>query len=695
MMWMGLFLLAFIALLLVVLLSRQKKKTNDIYTKMQSQHDEVGTPLKTQDEILHDISRKSDNISRKVLDQDHSTETEELKSTDELLMDITNDMIDFLKLKTGKLEIQKAAFNINNVLDEVVGIVSSKARGSSVEFILDIEKNVPLKLIGDPLRLSQMLSRLLSNAMNSTEEGTVKLKIERIEQGDADVMLQFEIIDNGIALQEDRIEEMFSPFSDTNDVSETNLGLYISRELARLMGGDIRVGNQDEKGTTFIITIGFSAENPSEFRHYRLPSKSYTNHKFLIIDHHDDSALALKKMLEYFRHDVTHLSQLQDDLSVLAAYEVVIIDESLFSESLIAVIKEIKEMQPIKIVSVGNVLSLTRDSAIASDVIDRHIVKPFSQQRIMDLNIALFNENEMPVIKERSKDVTAEKVSTVSKELKAVETIPVAANVTRKSFTNFAGAMVMIVEDNVINQKVLTGLLGSSGIRLCIANDGQEALERLEEEGVCDLVLMDINMPVMDGYEATRHIRENSKYNAMPVVSLTGLGLSEEIEKMYLLGMDAHLLKPLQVGALYTVFSRYLKADQDAGSDKLPDQKKASIFKNSRALSAKDGLDRASGDNDLYLEILQKFIELYTDADKELALMIDQNEFSKAQKFCSNIRGVSANIGAYPLSETARQLHAPLAREEAKELKGLTGVFKVQLYEVLDEIEILLQTIDG
>ncbi|RLA72968.1 MAG: hypothetical protein DRG24_01475 [Epsilonproteobacteria bacterium] len=568
--WFGFFALALLGLILIFRSSRQSKTIVD--TRLQMKHSMknsenlmVNVSEKIQDPV-HEIIERSKKIISGGLSEGQTNELKNLQYSDELLLDITNDLIDFLKLQSGKLEIQNAAFNINNVLDEVAGMVSSRARGSNIEFIFDIEKDVPSKVIGDPLRLSQLLTNLLSNAMKFTDKGEVRLNVMRLEDSKSHVNLRFDVIDTGIGIKEERIDDIFVPFSSANDKSQTGMGLFISRKLAQLMGGDIQVESTVNKGTTFIVTIALSMENLNEKRHYRLPSKAYTGHSILIVDDNKHAAEALQKMLQYFRHDVEikTSAQINAKMSLLGSSEIIVVAEELLLPSIIDAIKGFKEKDPnIKLVAVGSMLFMNRAKNRNSDVIDRTVMKPFSQQRVMELVISLFTDTattdevkktESIVINQINKADSAEVDKTKvfekvvpEQEIIIYEDIPVTPNITRDNFKVFSGASILIAEDNLINQKVLTGLLGASGITMTIAGDGQEALEKLAKLKEVDLVLMDINMPVMDGYEATRKIRENSEHNRIPVVSLTGLGLPEEIQKMYEFGMNAHLIKPLQV----------------------------------------------------------------------------------------------------------------------------------------------------
>lgn len=690
--WFGVVVLALVGLILIIRSSRQSKTIAATDSQMQQSLEKNETLLRNVTEKIQkpveEIIQHSEKMLQESLSEKQSDELEHIRSSDVLLLDITNDLVDFLKLQSGKFEIQNAAFNFNNVLDEAAGTVSAKARGRTVEFIFDVDKNVPTRVIGDPLRLSQLLTNLLGNAMKFTDRGEVRLKVKRLEEGSAeDVMLQFEIIDTGKGIEEELIDDIFTPFSSANDRNQTGMGLYISKKIAQLMHGDIRVESVVGKGTTFIVKILLSIENLNEKRQYRLPSKSHTGYNILIVDDHQNGAAALKKMLEYFHHhvEVKMPSEIYNDLSIVSGYKIIIIDEKLLKPIMMNVIKELKQTGEFKLVSVGSMLSMHRADKYDSDMIDGRITKPFSQQRVLELLLGLFDEKEAAGGKARVVQKEKQTVDTPhpEKEIETHEDVPIAADITRESFNVFSGASILIAEDNMINQKVLKGLLGSSGIRLTIADNGQEALDRLHSMKKVDLVLMDINMPVMDGYEATREIRSDDTFNTIPVISLTGLGLPEEIDKMYDFGMNAHLIKPLQIGALYTVFSRYLKK---GSTDVKSSEMKILPFKESETIFFTEGLERASGDKELYIEILREFAALYENAADELYSMITTDNLESAKKLCLDVRGVAANIGAKPLAETAAQLHEALVKEKEENLVDLSGIFKRQLKELLEAI---------
>ena len=633
-----------------------------------------------------EIGSSSEKILQTKLDPEQSRELEKIKHSDELLLDITNDLIDFLNLKSNKVKLRHELFNINNVLDEMAGTVSNRARGSNIEFIFDIEKGVPAKFIGDSLRLGQVLTNLMSNAMKFTVDGEVRLHIRRLEDKGGKVMLEFVISDTGVGIDPKRFNDIFEPFSSANDLKETGLGLYISRALIDMMGGSIEIKSVMSKGSDFILTIPFDVPDVNEKRHYRLPAKAFTGHSFVIVEVQPTAADALKKMLEYFKNDVSvrSLGAIRNKSDILFESEVVIIAEDAFTPDVQALIKRVKSETNNKVVLAGSMINEPHDVSSLKTLIDARIMKPLNLQRIYDLIVDLFEDSIKEVDTE---NVTPRHTSPKAfTEPQHYEDVPETPNITKQSFGVFAGASVLIVEDNLINQKVLLSLFNGSGIKVTVAGDGVEALEAVQDpKNRFDLVLMDINMPVMDGYEATRHIRADAQYDDMPIVSLTGLGLPEEIAKMYALGMNAHLTKPVQVGRLYTVFSRFIKTVTPIVK-KAQSPLKETPFVNTEVLAAKDGLMRASGDAELYGEILEEYVKLYASADQTLEIFMKTGNTDAAKKLAHDIKGVSANIGANHMVQVCEALNVGLSRNlENSKLQALKHEFDRHLHDVLKE----------
>ena len=700
-----LLVLGFAILVLAWLIWKQRRKLAAVSTELKKEHETLENIIERQEDIMvnvgekirqpaKEISQSSERILQTQLDPIQSQEFEKIKHSDALLLDITNDLIDFLNLKAGKFELRHELFNINNVLDEMAGTVSSRARGSQVEFIFDIEKEVPAKFIGDSLRLGQVLTNLLSNAMKFTSNGEVRLHLRRLPSANGKVMMEFKISDTGLGIDPERINDIFEPFSPANDLRETGLGLYIAKALTEMMDGRIEIRSELKKGTDFILTIPFDVPDINEKRHYRLPAKGYTAHTFVIVEVQPTAADALKKMLEYFKNDVSvrSLTAIGNKSDILFESEVIVIAEEAFTPDMQALIRRVKSETDAKVVLAGSMINEPHDVSGLRTLIDARIMKPLNLQRVYDLIVDLF---EGKVKEVDTVGITPQHTKPSAVMMKSYEDIPETPNISKKNFADFTGASVLIVEDNLINQKVLLSLFNGSGIKVAVANDGVEALDAVENpNNRFDLVLMDINMPVMDGYEATKHIRAKAEFDAMPIVSLTGLGLPEEIAKMYALGMNAHLTKPVHIGRLYTVLKRFVKpVPATAAVTPKPMTKaqaarsvvKNTAFANTEVLAARDGLARASGDAELYGEILDEFVKLYAGADDGLGVFIKTGDLEGARKLCHDIKGVSANIGAMHLAQVCEAMILAIVHKDDTKVVTLADSFNRHLRAVMQE----------
>lgn len=711
-----------VALALVLMASRQRKKYDELSRRMSEEHLELESVIELQEDIMANVGHKlndpvrtirerSDKMKETVLDPLQEEHLDMIRRSDELLLDVTNDLIDFLNIKSKKIELRHETFNINNVLDEMAGAVSGRARGSKVEFIFDIEKEVPAKLTGDALRLGQVLTNLLSNAMKFTTEGEVRLHIGRLPSERENAVLEFTISDTGIGIDAERLEDIFTPFSEANYQDESGLGLYISRSLTEMMGGVIELKSKPGQGTSFFVRIPFELPDPDEKRHYRLPSKAYAERKIVIVEVQPTAAEALKKMLEYFKNEVLirSVTAIENNPDVLDDADMVIVAENAFSEKVREKLKTLKSSEKNKIVMAGNMLDEPHSIDSLTSIIDARIMKPLNLQRVYDLIVDLYEDSikdgQTQNITPRHTRPTAVNVS--------YEDVPAAEGIGKQSFSRFAGGSLLIVEDNQINQRVMTSLLKNSGINVQMANDGLEALEIVENtDNRFDLVLMDINMPVMDGYEATKHLRAVPDFADLPIVSLTGLGLPEEIAKMYALGMNAHLTKPVQIGRLYTVFERFLKVDEVAAEPpqqvappqpEAPEEEEHQVeqmmervaesaenaentSEKDTSLHSDDGMKQASGDEMLYGDILEEFVRLYATAYDDILLALKRKEVQKAQQTALDITGVSGNIGAKKLSETARNLHVAIKERNTTAVKEALPPFKKSLTAALGAI---------
>ncbi len=602
-----------------------------------------------------------------------------IKYSGELLLDIINDILDFSKMQAGELKIEKSELNINDVLDHVSNVVAMDAKSKGLELIFDIDKEVPSRFLGDPLRLGQVLINLLSNAVKFTKQGDIELKIYKVSQENSKVLLEFKVTDTGIGMTSAQIAKLFKSFSQADDSTSrvyggTGLGLSISKQLIEMMGGGIRVESQYGRGSGFIFTIELELEDPDNKRHYRLPSKSFMRKRALIIDTNTKAISLLSKMLEYFHYNVqtTPVIEEAEQLINEVAFDVLFIDEQKLSQYALESIKEIKEKRFLKVVLIESLFSQGENSSKRYKEIDRYLLKPFNQQSIFNIILELYGEVQSK---------KSEKARTTKDDLKVL-----------------GNKKILIAEDNEINQRVLSGLLEDTGIELTFAENGKEAIAQLHKNPKFDLILMDISMPIMDGYEASKIIREYHEYEMIPIIALTANSMDDEIDHAIACGMQGYIGKPLNVKVFYEKLLDILGKDHGqreafkiSNNSFHPVNKKIKSKKKTpavyKSLNVQEGIQRCGDDGDLYKALLQDFSEMYADSVSVLESIVAEKKFSDGRQFAHDIKGVSANVGANELSECVAKLEQSFLSEDRSNYAIFIKNYKEALKRVLEDIK--------
>ncbi len=455
-----------------------------------------------------------------------------IKNSAELLLDIVNDILDLSKIEAGELTIETVNFNLNEMLDHVSTMVALSAEDKGLELIFDIDKGVPSHLLGDPLRIGQILINLLGNAIKFTKEGGVDLHIYTLSRNETKVMLEFNITDSGIGMTSDQMSKLFQSFSQADDSMSrlyggTGLGLSISKQLVEMMNGSIRIESQLDHGSSFIFNIELDLQDTDNSRFYRLPNKDMMSKSVLIIDTNTKRILSLSKMLQYFHYNIRVMPTFEEAQSILENVELdlLFMDEEKFSNDAVIHINRLKKRTNVRTVLMESLYNQNKNSTHGTETIDRYLIKPFNPQNVFSLIIDLYGTKTLTIDK---------KQKTTKDDLKVL-----------------SGKQILVVEDNKINQFVIEGLLDETGIELTMADNGKIALDILEENSDFSLILMDISMPVMDGYEATKRIRSLSKYDKIPIVALSANAMEDEIEHAISSGMQGYIGKPFDVDTLY------------------------------------------------------------------------------------------------------------------------------------------------
>jgi len=663
--WIALFALALTGILILYISSLQTRKIEKIHKEIFDRQLEME---KNQTKLLSNMSENIYGMVNKALKKEEGKESRnepamslvrhepELSSFDGIdniedrLLTVTNDLIEFLRLKSDKIEIVNETFNLNNVLNEISGYICNKYKGRQVDLIFDINNNVPRLLVGDSLHLGQVINSILEHMMERLESGELKLEITMYSTYEESIELEFQFHDTGEGITEEALESLFNPYYDEQSSTYRGLGLFVSGELVKMMKGELSAHSQLGKGTSFTLTVPLEIHDRQNKRMYRLPEKVLTGKKVFIVDDNYNAALAIKKTFAYFRHEVRVLSKeaFLKNMPNLMPYDIVVLHESLFNQRLMDYLSKLKLGKELKIIALNSLLRVDEEQ-FSDDLIDVYLYTPLNQERIFEMIVGMYDINV-----ESIEDGNPEKENA----LKIYKShIQETKDISQSSFAAFRDKHILIVEDNVINQKVLSSLLVPGGVKISLANNGQEAVDMIKEKKMkFDLVLMDINMPILDGYAATEMIRLDPKYDTLPIVAFTALVLDSEIEKMYSCGINAFLSKPLNIGKLYTALSMFLlEGKKAAEAEVVTAEKEEQVVL--KGLDVKHGIAHANNSKVLYMEVLSEFMAAYGKSDILYKKLVNEHRYEQIKMLCIDMRGLTGTIGAHDMLELVNKIH--------------------------------------
>ncbi len=478
------------------------------------------------------------------LQSEYISKTEAAAKT---LLRIINDILDFSKIEAGKLEIECENFQLADVMQQVTDLVATKAHQKGLELLLKIPANTPADLSGDQVRLTQVLSNLVNNAVKFTDEGQITISIETISENSSEVVLKFMVQDTGIGLSEEQRAKLFRPYtqaeiSTSRRYGGTGLGLVISRMLVELMGGEVWCESTLGEGSTFIFTARFGRHNEARY----IPNqKDFAGLSVLCID---DNETALEIICDFLRSlgfSVTKAKSGTEALECLTeskregkTFDLIFVDWKMPGMDGIQTSNRIHELiAPTELPVVIMLTAYNRDKVIdlaSESGISNVLTKPVSPSTLLNVLREIFGRGSSKTI---SKPGNKSNDAAMLKE--------------------FAGARLLLVEDNEVNQLVASRILKNAGILVEIANNGKIAVEMVKN-GHYDLVLMDIQMPEMDGFEATRHIREDVRFANLPIVAMTANAMSGDRALSLAAGMNDHVNKPINLQELFTSLAKWL-----------------------------------------------------------------------------------------------------------------------------------------
>jgi len=688
--WIALFALAFVGIVILFISSKQMMKIQKLHKDMFHKQQDIE---RNQARFLTDMSENIHGMAQEVLkksdiEKSHVKpgKTKDTSKIEDALLDTTNDLIEFLRLKSKKVEILDEEFNINNVLNEVSGTICSHFNGSEVELIFDINNNVPRVLVGDSLHLGQILHNILENMMEDLTDEELQLKIAMFNTFDEKIELQFQIMDKGPGKSREELDVLFNPQYDDANGQYTGLGLFVAKELVEMMHGELTVQSDLGKGTAYTLTIPFRQADIKNHRKYRLPEQILTDKKVLIVDSNYNSALSIKKMFAYFKHNVKVIDKdkFMRSMPKMESYDIIVLDEGLLNIRTVQYLKQIKEKKELKVISLNSLLRVGQNSVV-DDVVDKIMLKPLNQERIFEMITSMY---EIKV----DTDYVDDKVSGSSKSKIFRSPIVETKDIKQQNFASFKNKHILIVEDNIINQKVLENLLQPAGVEVTLANNGKEAVEIVKDDNTekFDLVLMDINMPVMDGYAATQAIRYEQRFDNLPIIAFTALVMESEIHKMFSSGVNAFLAKPLNIGKLYTALAMFLLEDTVETEENVDTDTKNNIPV-LPGLNVEVGIKHSNNSKALYMEILKEFDEAYGKSDQVFANLVKEHRFEQLKMLCLDMKGLSGSIGATEMNKNIEEIHKILLYKKFELLPDYIETYNKELSTLIQSLHLYLK----
>lgn len=581
-----------------------------------------------------------------------------------LLLGIINDILDFSKIEAGKLTIEEIDFYLDDVLHNVSMVTGQKAFEKGLELLFKVSKDVPKVIKGDPLRLGQIIINLVNNAVKFTEQGEIAVTVNVRPESDGQIYLCLDVQDTGIGMSKEQADKLFNAFtqadgSTTRRYGGTGLGLSICRRLVELMNGEIRVDSTPNRGScfSFCVLVGFEEANQDKCL---VVPDTLQSVKALAVDDNEHALLIMEDLLDVLPNKPAMVNSGQKALQELERasaagepYNLVFMDWKMPEMSGIEATKLIRQQikpqhQPQMVI----VTAYDKDD-ISNELDDLDIAgflaKPIGQSFLFDLLMDLF---------------APQGSSSSSRHKSKAE----------KDGGMFNGLRALLVEDNEINQQIAVELMEDKAIHVTVANNGLEALEILEKDrDAFDIIFMDLQMPVMDGYEASRRIRSNELYDDIPLVAMTAHAMIEERERCLSLGMNEHVSKPIDPDALYSTIKRCCIDKLDLKDSRqqfaVSEQENESAVDTSYSihdielLDAKSGLMRVAGNEVLYQRLLSQLVDKEHDFCKRLNISLEKQDYPHAKLLIHTLKGSAGNLGATRLSDIAARLESQLGEE--------------------------------
>ena len=669
--WRALFGLALVGIIALFLSSDQLKNLREKHRQIQKRQDEIETRqtllIEKMGEQIQEVALKSVKEEKRLLGTDlvkinqktFKEQIEALKKCDEDLLRTTYEMIDFLKIKSGNVVIKEEIFQLSGMLHKLTNALSPVLHKKKHTLSYHIEPNITRYLVGDTGRILQVLRNLLSDVLAEYEGHDVILSIQIKDEEN----LVFRIMNESQFLTKQEIEDMFFPCS-WEELKETNkeFSFFVLKELISNMQGNLVIESHKRQGTKYEMTLPYIKDIDNRDGKRKL-QEVLSSKKALVIEDSRDKAKNLIMILESFGIEV--IFNTSDNLAKyrpeINGIDFVVIREEDINKKVFDYFKAVNQNNILDIVIIHNIFETEKVFDRAVHLANAELFQPLI---IGDVQEVL---SELCLKKNKKKKVT------ITEELRHFKILD-NVDVLRSDFKVFNDKHVLLVEDNMVSQQFLSIILSASNLTIHQVSNGLEALLFLSEHPNVDLVLLDIDMPIMDGYEVAHKIRADEDIKHIPIVAVTGLGFSSELEKMVLAGIDNCIIKPFKIGQIYTALQKNFK-EGEVPLHQIQREEKKYIIDTEKGLAY-------VGDTLFYKEFIEQVLLTLKDSDVLIERMIQKNEIGKLRAFCVDALGLSGTIGAVRFVSLLNEMLVTMQEKEEMDNQDLL---------LLEEDEITLE----
>lgn len=598
-----------------------------------------------------------------------------------ILLRIIDDILDFSRIEAGKMVIDEVNFNLIELIDRIYSVISVKADERDLEIIFDIDASIPHNLLGDPLRLSQVLINYASNAIKFTEKGHVLLSVKEVERCVDRMLLRFAVTDTGIGLDESQSGDLFNAFTQADgsisrNYGGTGLGLAICKRLAELMGGGVGVNSVPGQGSSFWFTawVGLGEQEACLIDDALM--QELQNLRCLVVSENSEAKRTLSSCLKSFFCRVVTVANGAEALGALDKagskdpFSLILLDSKKSDKECVAIAKRVRRKISRDIYIVLLVTGHSNE-AIALEAknvgVNAVLAKPVNSSTLFD-----------SLMEALGKRVSSKRTDSARRRAR------------QKGLPKIYDARILLVEDNEINQKVAMEILGQAGLTVQVANNGFEAIEAVKNNDF-DAVLMDIQMSGLDGLSTARRIRELNKTGVadLPIIAMTAHAMAGDRERSLNAGMNDHLSKPIRPDKLLATLIRWIKQGKHKTflQSELPCESTGAPqpVMALPGLSVTQGVLRMGGNRELYRNLLAKFAVDYADTAALVRAERDRGSMAAVASIAHSLKGVAGNIGAMELSRAAGKLEMGIKRERVTD--DLFKQFSCSLESVLTSIK--------